>query len=300
MLFNKGVFMKANRKPLIKLGLYLLTALASSDAVARSWQQYAVCGGFTAVGICASQLYSFVAKEPAKAGELEKGILIKALLGQYEEVRSERDGLLDSAGELQCMIDELEKFINLLTTQNDEVAGEKGELVKMCEALQQELETLRAEYEQTLNEKKQLAEQLDAVEGTQRDMEEQRAMYEVANNELCKKVLAERDSLISSTSNLQKMLDNIELQVKEMRTERTGLVGFFDGLKGKLDSWRSSYAKKAETTKKQPINNKRLLEQLHQLRMDKSSAAKTTQVRQGIIDKKREQQESRRITNLLG
>ncbi|HJM68718.1 MAG TPA: hypothetical protein QGF02_02110 [Candidatus Babeliales bacterium] len=289
------------RKSLVCLGI-LLSTMMSNELTAHWYKEAAMGAGVFFAGIASSQLYTFVRRKTARSTELEKGVLIKALLNEYEEIRSERDGLVGSVEELQVFIDELQKLCDMLSNQNDDMQGEKKELADMVEALQKELTLLGNEYKREQEEKRQLSEQLIEVQETQEEVEALRDMYEVANQELGEKVAEERNALISSSTRLQQMMDNLKAQVDEIHTEKTGLVRFFDGLNDKLNSWKTSYTKKAKSLRSKRETNKELMQRL----LKEKSAAKKPAVsptqriehRQQTIDRMK-QDSGRRITSLL-
>ncbi|OGB97206.1 hypothetical protein A3F06_02345 [candidate division TM6 bacterium RIFCSPHIGHO2_12_FULL_36_22] len=282
------------RKSLVCLGI-LLSTMISNELTAQWYKEAAIGAGIFVVGVASSELYALVKRKTTRSTELEKGVLIKALLSEYEEIRSERDNLVGSVDELQCFIDELQKLCDLLSNQNEDVQGEKKELAEMVQALQKELELLTGEYKREQEEKRQLAQQLDVVQDTQQEMEALRDMYENANKELGQKVLDERNALISSSDRLQKMMDNLKAQIDEIHTEKTGLVRFFDGLKDRLDTWRSAYTKKATTLRSKRENNQQLMQRLLKEQAKKKKISPVNQER--TIDKMKK--ESRRITSLL-
>jgi chromosome segregation ATPase len=287
--------MKNKQKSLMRLSVYLLLAsLITHEVKAHVWRETAFVAGGVVTTMILTQMYSILKRTPAYSKEIEKNVLIKALLCEFEEVTQERDKLALDTGELQSFIDELQKLCDMLSVQNKDMQGEKSDLVDMCKTLQQELETVTVEFKKEQDEKCRLAQELDSVQDNQALVEEQRKAYEGAYNDLETKIDTERKTLNSSTDRLEKMMDNLKLQLEEIYKEKTGLVRFFDDLSGKFKTWKTSYAQKTAQVKQKGNKNTALLDKFKQLRKQDTVTRGTTDRRQQAINDMH-----RRITNLL-
>lgn len=261
------------------------------------WEKLAYAG----CGVVAGSLAGYFMSPKAVPTErtLEQDMVIRAIFGEYEVLRSENEELVTATDELQVVIDKLQQVVDMLTAQNQGVQEENLELTETCAKLSDDMKKLHQEYTQELGERKRLEQELAGVHNLQEELEQQRQEVENANAALCDNVLEQQNSLVSSSERLQKMMDNLMLQVNEVVKEKTSMVSCLDGLQSKIATWKTTYSKRVPLKKR--------FENVEDLKQQLAGSRKAAnQSRQRSIDKIREglggefaKREKKSITSFL-